>query len=199
MTTADFRHWTFDLRRSPPNAPLCCRFRRGSSGADGAVDNEENGDALPNMSRPATWLSVLGPIPAAAGQFGVPRPLIVTTTEAGVYCWGSRTGPTPSSGGCSICSVSPTFPAADPDGVHSAGWHHLAHQPWRLSGGIIWAWASSAWAWDLPAGDSVPAEMLFHISRVPSRWASADRLKEAVGLLGAGIYEELLFRLISSR
>jgi membrane protease YdiL (CAAX protease family) len=38
--------------------------------------------------------------------------------------------------------------------------------------------------------------MLFHIFETPVTLSIGDRLKEAVGLLGAGIYEELLFRLI---
>jgi membrane protease YdiL (CAAX protease family) len=76
-------------------------------------------------------------------------------------------------------------------------WHHLAHQPWRLSGGIISGMGIEC----LGLGICLRVilflqEMLFHIFESPVTLGIGDRLKEAVGLLGAGIYEELLFRLI---
>jgi hypothetical protein len=76
-------------------------------------------------------------------------------------------------------------------------WHFLAREPWRLSGGIISGMAVEC----LGLGICLRLilflqDMLFHIFETPVTLSIGDRLKEAVGLLGAGIYEELLFRLI---
>jgi membrane protease YdiL (CAAX protease family) len=76
-------------------------------------------------------------------------------------------------------------------------WHYLRREPWRLSGGVISAMAIEC----LGLGICLRVilflqDMLFHIFESPVTLSIGDRLKEAVGLLGAGIYEELLFRLI---
>jgi membrane protease YdiL (CAAX protease family) len=75
-------------------------------------------------------------------------------------------------------------------------WHFLAREPWRLSGGVISGMAVEC----LGLGICLRVilflqDMLFHIFEAPAL-SIGQQLKEAVGLLGAGIYEELLFRLI---
>ncbi len=76
-------------------------------------------------------------------------------------------------------------------------WHFLAREPWRLSGGIISGMAVEC----LGLGICLRVilflqDMLFHVFDDPVALSIRQQLKEAVGLLGAGIYEELLFRLI---
>ena len=76
-------------------------------------------------------------------------------------------------------------------------WHYLAREPWRLSGGIISGMAVEC----VGLGICLRVilflqDMLFHVFDDPVALSIGDRVKEAVGLLGAGIYEELLFRLI---
>jgi membrane protease YdiL (CAAX protease family) len=70
------------------------------------------------------------------------------------------------------------------------GWHYLSREPWRLSGGIL-------------SGMAVESVLLGICLRAISLAQNAlaalglgERIKDAVGFLGAGIYEELLFRLI---
>jgi membrane protease YdiL (CAAX protease family) len=77
------------------------------------------------------------------------------------------------------------------------GWHYLSRQPWRLSGGIISGMAAESillaiclWV-ILFLQDS-----LFAALAPPVEISIGDKFKNAVGFLGAGIYEELLFRLI---
>jgi membrane protease YdiL (CAAX protease family) len=73
------------------------------------------------------------------------------------------------------------------------GWHHLSHQPWRLSGGVLSAMAVEA----LMLGLCVRAIVFFQNSLAISIGGSMkNAFQNAVGFLGAGIYEELLFRLI---
>jgi membrane protease YdiL (CAAX protease family) len=70
------------------------------------------------------------------------------------------------------------------------GWHYLAHDSWQLSGGIISAMAVESLMLGL---------CLRVISFVQSEVLAlsiGEKIKEGVGFLGAGIYEELLFRLI---
>ncbi len=74
------------------------------------------------------------------------------------------------------------------------GWHYLSHSPWRLSGGVLSAMAVESIALGL---------CVWVIARVQNTilaWGMFVALKEgaqrAIGFLGAGIYEELLFRLI---
>jgi membrane protease YdiL (CAAX protease family) len=77
------------------------------------------------------------------------------------------------------------------------GWHHLAHQRWRLSAGVLLAMAAEC---------VLLAVCLWLILRLqgsllqavadPVPLSIATRCKDAVLFLGAGIYEELLFRLI---
>lgn len=76
-------------------------------------------------------------------------------------------------------------------------WHYLAREPWRLSGGIVSGMAVES----LGLGVCLRVilflqDTLFHLFDDPGTLSIGNHLKEAVGLLGAGIYEELLFRLI---
>ena len=77
------------------------------------------------------------------------------------------------------------------------GWHYLSRQPWQLSGGILSAMAVESLVlgvclWVI----LLMQNALFDVFGDAVVVNLGDRLKEAVGFLGAGIYEELLFRLI---
>lgn len=76
------------------------------------------------------------------------------------------------------------------------GWHHVSGQPWRFSSGVLAGMALESMAM---------AVLLWLIWRVQAEfwtWAMhsttsiGERLSTWVGFLGAGIYEELLFRVI---
>jgi membrane protease YdiL (CAAX protease family) len=79
------------------------------------------------------------------------------------------------------------------------GWHHLTRHPWRLSVGVLSTMAveSLLLAIGLRMVLVLQSTILLQISE-PSALSHdwPDKIKEAVGFLGAGIYEELLFRLI---
>jgi membrane protease YdiL (CAAX protease family) len=70
------------------------------------------------------------------------------------------------------------------------GWQYLSRQPWRLSPGILPAMAAEAIALGLCV-----RVMLFAQNSVVAL-GIGEKVQNAVGYLGAGIYEELLFRLI---
>jgi hypothetical protein len=80
------------------------------------------------------------------------------------------------------------------------GWHYLSRQPWRLSGGILPTMAVES----LLLGLAV--RMIVYVQHVLFAVQAAggdsfltivtNKLGIAIGFLGAGIYEELLFRLI---
>ncbi len=77
------------------------------------------------------------------------------------------------------------------------GWHYLTHQPWRLSRGLIWAMAVECLLL------AVCLRLLFQLQGVlldavagPVDLGLGKTVGTAIGYLGAGIYEELLFRLI---
>jgi membrane protease YdiL (CAAX protease family) len=77
------------------------------------------------------------------------------------------------------------------------GWHYVSHAPWRVSGGVLSAMAVES----IVLGLCLRAIAFVHQSifsldiggMVHSVREAADK---TVGFLGAGIYEELLFRLI---
>jgi membrane protease YdiL (CAAX protease family) len=76
-------------------------------------------------------------------------------------------------------------------------WHYLSRQPWRLSGGVI----SGMFVESVMLGVCLRLFVflqheLFQVFRQPALASIGDTLKQSVGFLGAGIYEELLFRLI---
>jgi membrane protease YdiL (CAAX protease family) len=73
------------------------------------------------------------------------------------------------------------------------GWHYVSRQPWRVSGGVLSAMAVEA----ILLGLCVRAIVFFQNSLALTIGDSVkSALQNAVGYLGAGIYEELLFRLI---
>jgi membrane protease YdiL (CAAX protease family) len=77
------------------------------------------------------------------------------------------------------------------------GWHYLSREPWRLSGGILSAMAAECVLLGLCLRVILLVQdTLFHVFNDPIVVSIGGALKEAVGFLGAGIYEELLFRLI---
>jgi membrane protease YdiL (CAAX protease family) len=71
------------------------------------------------------------------------------------------------------------------------GWHYLTRQPWRLSAGII-----------LPAmaAEAIVLGLCVRVMAFAQDSVLAlgigEKVQNAIGYLGAGIYEELLFRLI---
>jgi len=74
------------------------------------------------------------------------------------------------------------------------GWHHLSRQPWRLSPGILPAMAAEAIALGLCVR---VIDFLQHsLAAIGTVESMKDAFQNGVGYLGAGIYEELLFRLI---
>jgi membrane protease YdiL (CAAX protease family) len=76
-------------------------------------------------------------------------------------------------------------------------WHHLAREPWRLSAGIISGMAVESLALGICLRVILfLQDMLFRLFEAPAALSIGGQAKVAVGLLGAGIYEELLFRLI---
>jgi membrane protease YdiL (CAAX protease family) len=68
-------------------------------------------------------------------------------------------------------------------------WHYLSREPWRLSGGILSGMAIES----LMLGLCLRAVLFVQNGLFLS---IGERFQDAVGFLGAGIYEELLFRLI---
>jgi hypothetical protein len=86
------------------------------------------------------------------------------------------------------------------------GWHHTTRQPWRVPRGVLWGMAVESVVLALCLrGISYAAAIVLHAGLAPmfstptaaalasGTSASAARL---IGFLGAGVYEELLFRLI---
>ncbi len=69
-------------------------------------------------------------------------------------------------------------------------WHYLSREPWRLSGGMLSAMAAEALL--LGAG----LHVISFVQHALITLSIGETIKEGVGFIGAGIYEELLFRLI---
>ncbi len=69
------------------------------------------------------------------------------------------------------------------------GWHHLSHQPWRISGSVLSGMAveSLLLGLGLRVLSLTPGILLLSIG---------EGTKQAIAFIGAGVYEELLFRLI---
>jgi membrane protease YdiL (CAAX protease family) len=70
------------------------------------------------------------------------------------------------------------------------GQHHLTRRPWRLSAGVLAAMAA----------ESIALGVFLRVINFAQNefiaMAIRGKIQEAIGYLGAGIYEELLFRLI---
>jgi membrane protease YdiL (CAAX protease family) len=73
------------------------------------------------------------------------------------------------------------------------GWHYLSRQPWHVSGGILPAMAVESILLGLCVRAIVFLQNSFTLAIGESL---KNGFQSAVGFLGAGIYEELLFRLI---
>lgn len=69
------------------------------------------------------------------------------------------------------------------------GWHYLSREPWQLSGGILSAMAVESLLMGLCLRVILFVQNGLFLS-------IGERIQDAIGFLGAGIYEELLFRLI---
>ena len=87
------------------------------------------------------------------------------------------------------CWVSGSISAAHPDVCILLGWHSFRASPGNFPAALSRHGRRMSVVGSLPAGDLVDAER-------PGRDEHRRTIKEAVGFLGAGIYEELLFRLI---
>lgn len=83
------------------------------------------------------------------------------------------------------------------------GWHHLTRQPWRVSWAVLPLMAIEAALW--AAALLIGARLLGGLTHPPPAQILAEVrpleqtrsfLIQAVGYLGAGIYEELLFRVL---
>jgi membrane protease YdiL (CAAX protease family) len=77
------------------------------------------------------------------------------------------------------------------------GWHHTTRQPWRFSGRLFWGMAAECLLltvslWQLAR---LHAVLLETVGR-PVVPAAGRIAEDVVSYVGAGIYEELLFRLI---
>ncbi len=80
-------------------------------------------------------------------------------------------------------------------------WHYVSRQPWRLSGGVISGMAIESVMLGIALRViAMLQNVLFQVLREPVAagigGTLGNTLKQSVGFLGAGIYEELLFRLI---
>jgi len=77
------------------------------------------------------------------------------------------------------------------------GWHYTTRRPWRLSRGLLWGMAGecmllSVCLWLLAQLQG----FLLRAPAAPIDLSIFQTIGTAVGYIGAGIYEELLFRLI---
>lgn len=70
------------------------------------------------------------------------------------------------------------------------GWHYLSREPWQLSGGVISAMGVES----LLLGVCLRVVALFQSEALAM--SVGEDIKQSIGFLGVGIYEELLFRLI---
>jgi membrane protease YdiL (CAAX protease family) len=76
-------------------------------------------------------------------------------------------------------------------------WHYLAHQPWRFSPSVLTPMAVECLLLAVCLqGVYVFQRSLFFAFVEPIQLDIGDKVKTAVSFLGAGVYEELLFRLL---
>jgi membrane protease YdiL (CAAX protease family) len=76
-------------------------------------------------------------------------------------------------------------------------WHYLSREPWRLSGSVVPAMAVESVVLGLGVwAIAVVQHAVLPASIAAAREALKETCRACVGYLGAGIYEELLFRLI---
>ncbi len=70
------------------------------------------------------------------------------------------------------------------------GWHYLTHEPWRISGSVLSGMAVESVLL------AVCLRGIFFLQDSLVTLSLGEKIQDAIGYLGAGIYEELLFRLI---
>jgi membrane protease YdiL (CAAX protease family) len=80
------------------------------------------------------------------------------------------------------------------------GWHYTTRGPWRLSGGLFWGMLGECIVLALCLRLILQLQGAL-LSNLPLASAAvmldvSDGFRRAIGFLGAGVYEELLFRLI---
>jgi membrane protease YdiL (CAAX protease family) len=76
-------------------------------------------------------------------------------------------------------------------------WHYLSREPWQLSGSVISAMAVESVMLGLLVWAIAVAQHAIFAASIAAAWeATKEAFRTCVGYLGAGIYEELLFRLI---
>ena len=83
------------------------------------------------------------------------------------------------------------------------GWHHLTHHPWRISAGVLSTMAVESLLLAVCLRIALRMALMLQ-SRImlqipagqPPTLSLADSVRAAVTYLGAGIYEELIFRLM---
>jgi membrane protease YdiL (CAAX protease family) len=85
-------------------------------------------------------------------------------------------------------------------------WHHVARQPWRIRLGVVYTMLAECTALAIllviiaRVQDSLLSVFMPGMSHAAIRaslWEGfSDRMGEIVGYIGAGVYEELLFRLM---
>ena len=77
------------------------------------------------------------------------------------------------------------------------GWHHTTHRPWRLSRGLLWSMAGECLLLTITLWLLAQLQgILLQTGARPIGQRIVSIIEHAVSYLGAGIYEELLFRLI---
>ncbi len=77
------------------------------------------------------------------------------------------------------------------------GWHYLSRQPWQLSGGVISAMGVESLLMGICLRFILfVQDATYHVFHQAVVVNIGEKFRDAVGFLGAGIYEELLFRLI---
>jgi membrane protease YdiL (CAAX protease family) len=76
-------------------------------------------------------------------------------------------------------------------------WHHLSREPWRFSRKVIWGMAVECVLLALCLQLIYQVQREVVATEIAVQWSPRCNIfGDAVGYLGAGIYEELLFRLI---
>jgi membrane protease YdiL (CAAX protease family) len=76
------------------------------------------------------------------------------------------------------------------------GWHHLTHHPWRFSLGVLSTMAVESLLLAICLRMMLVLQSTVMLQIAASEPTLGERLRESMGYLGAGLYEELLFRLI---
>jgi membrane protease YdiL (CAAX protease family) len=76
------------------------------------------------------------------------------------------------------------------------GWQHLTHQPWKVSGWVLSTMIAECLLLAIGLRLLWQLQSSLLQAAAPATMSLGAECKKAVGFLGAGVYEELLFRLI---